>query len=153
MPGPVTSIRLSLTDAVFQYGTVGTATLTAPTRDNSVADVSLKCTVGEAKANTRNSRHEMSLPSMFVDEIEVSIPSDANSGAMTALISAFTNVAPIPVYVSDGTASAGAAAIGLKMVAGVFGWDDTQTLNEVPVNKFTLKPYAVGANGPFPQFA
>ena len=34
----------------------------------------------------------------------------------------------------------------------VADFDDTQTLNEVPVNKFTLKPFAAGAAGPFPYF-
>ena len=142
-----TTIKLSLIDAVFKFGAAGTTALPAGTLDKSVADVSLKVTPGEAKANSRNSRHEMALPSMFVNEIEVSIPSDSASAAMSALITAVTGSLPIPIYVSDG-----AAMIGLNMVAGVFGWDDSQILNEVPVNKFTLKPYAVGANGPFPSF-
>ncbi|MGO9111166.1 MAG: hypothetical protein ACLP9L_18230 [Thermoguttaceae bacterium] len=142
-----TTVKLSIVDAIFKFGTPGSMTLPAGTLDKSVADVSLKVTPSEAKANTRNSRHEMALPSMFVDEIEVSIPSDSASPAMSALITAVTSSLPIPIYVSDAT-----GMTGLSMIAGVFGWDDTQTLNEVPINKFTLKPYAVGSGGPFPTF-
>ncbi len=142
-----TTVKLSIVDAVFKYGTVNTVALPATTQDKSVADVSLKVTAGEAKANTRMSRHEQSLPSMFASEVEVSIPSDSASGALTALISAFTNAYPIPVYVADGS-----GVLGLNFVAGVFGWDDSQTLNDVPVDKFTLKPYAVGQGGTFPYF-
>jgi zinc transporter ZupT len=145
-----TTVKLSLVDAIFRCSNAGVAALsgnTTGTLDKSVADVSLKVTPGEAKANTRNSRHELALPSMFVDEIEVSIPSDSASNAMTQLITACINAQPISCYVSDGVGMTGLAA-----VFGVFGWDDTETLNEVPVNKFTLKPYAVGAAGPFPTF-
>jgi hypothetical protein len=144
------TVKLSLVDAIFRCTNAGVAALTGNTTgtlDKTVADVSLKVTPGEAKANSRNSRHEMALPSMFVDEVEVSIPSDSASTAMTQLIAACVGVLPISCYVSDG-----AGLTGLAAVFGVFGWDDTQILNEVPVNKFTLKPYAVGAGGPFPTF-
>jgi len=63
------------------------------------------------------------------------------------LITAFTQGLPIPVYCSDKS-----GLTGLAMIAGVFDWDDSQVLNEVAMHKFTLKPYAVGAAGPFPQF-
>ena len=143
-----TTVKLSIVDAVFKYGTYNTVTLPAGTQDKSVADVSLKVTAGEGKANTRMSRHEQSLPSMFATEVEVSIPSDSASGSLTALMTAFTNAYPIPVYVGDGT-----GVLGMNFVAAVMSWDDTETLNDVPMHKFTLKPYAVGQSGTFPYFS
>ena len=41
---------------------------------------------------------------------------------------------------------------GFNAVMYVSDYDDSQTLNETAVDKFTLKPFAVGAAGPFPNF-
>ena len=142
------TVALSIVDAILRRGAPNTTNLPAGTLCDSCADVSLKVTIGEAKANNRRSRHEQARPAMFADEIEVSFPSDSADPHLDAFMTAFINAQPIPVFVTDK-----AGMHSFSAVMGVFGLDDTQTLNEVAVNKFTLKPYACGYGGPQPSFA
>ena len=140
------TVALSIVDAILKYGT-GAPALPATTLSPNCADVTLKCTMGEAKANTRASRHEMGLPSLFADSIDVSFPSDSGAGDLIAFRTAFMTAAPICIYITDKS-----GMTPFNSVMYVADFDDTQTLNDVPVDKFTLKNYAVGAAGPFPYF-
>ena len=109
-----------------------------------------QCHASEAKANTRATRHEMALPSMYADEIEVSFPATRqlrrhgrlSRPASTASRCRSTSATARPAMLRPErwwpASSAGTTP---------------QTLNEVPVNKFSLKPYAVGASRPVPSFA
>ena len=142
-----TTVALSIVDAILNYNTPGTTTLPATTAAKNCADVSLKGTWNEAKANTRASRHEMGLPSMVADGIEVSFPSDSGAADLTAFRAAYFGALPIPILVTD---KSGMTPFNAVMYVSDF--DDTQVLNEVPVDKFTLKVYACGAGGPFPYF-
>jgi hypothetical protein len=142
-----TTVNVSIADAILKRGTPNSAVLPATIVCNTCADVSYKATANEAKASNRLSRHEQSLPGMIGDEIEVAFPSDSADTHMAAFITAFCNFQPIPIYVTDK-----ASMIGFGAVMWVTSWDDTQTLNEVPVNKFTLKVYAVGASGTQPTY-
>jgi hypothetical protein len=136
-----TTVALSIVDAILKYGAAGT-TLPATTLAPNCADVTLKCTMSEAKANTRASRHEQSLPSMFADSIDVSFPSDSGATDLIAFRSAFMASTPLAILVTDKS-----GMTPFNAILYVADFDDTQTLNEVPVDKFTLKPYAVGAGG------
>ena len=143
-----TTVNVSIADAILKRGAPNTATLPATVICDTCADVSYKASANEAKANNRRSRHEQSLPGMIGDEIEVAFPSDSADPHLAAFKTAFCTFAPIPVYITDKN-----GMLGFSAVMWVSNWDDGQTLNEVPVNKFTLKVYAVGYSGTQPSYS
>ena len=138
-----TSVALSIVDAILKYTASPSTALPATTTASNCADVSLKVTMGEAKANTRVSRHEMSLPSMFANGVEVSFPSDSGATDLLAFRAALFTSAPIPILITD---KSGMTPFNAVMYVADF--DDTQALDGVPVDKFSLKCYAVGAGAP-----
>jgi hypothetical protein len=142
-----TTVNVSIADAVLLRGLPNTAVLPATITCDSCADVSYKGTGDKPGANNRKSRHKQSLPGQIGDEIMVSFPSDSADTHMAAFITAFVNFQPIPIFVTDK-----AGMLGFEAVMWVTDWDDTQTLNEVAINKFTLEPYAVGVAGPQPHY-
>lgn len=142
-----TTVALSIVDAILKYNAAGSTTLPATTAASNCADVSLKGAWSEAKANTRASRHEMGLPSMLADGLEVSFPSDSGAADLLAFRAAHFGALPIPILVTD---KSGMTPFNAVMYVAEF--DDTQTLNDVPVNKFSLKCWAVGAAGTGPYF-
>lgn len=142
-----TTVALSIVDAILKYNAPGSTALPAATLAPNCSDVSLKVTMSEAKANTRASRHDQGLPSMFADGVDVSFPSDSAAADLTAFRTALFTSVPIPILVTDKT-----GMTPFNAVMYVADFDDTQTLNEVPVDKFSLKVFAVGAAGPFPYF-
>lgn len=141
------TVALSIVDAILKYGTPGTTSLPATLVSANCADVSLKCTMGEAKANTRATRHEMSLPSMFANGIEVTFPADSGASDLSAFRTAFMTSVPLPITLTD---KSGMTPFNAVMYVADF--DDSQTLNDVAVDKFSLKVYATGSAGPFPYF-
>lgn len=142
-----TTVALSIVDAILKYNPSPSTSLPATTTSANCADVSLKCTMDEAQANTRATRHKMGLPSMFSDGVDVSFPSDSGAADLTAFRTAFFTSAPIAITITD---KSGMTPFNAIMYVADF--DDTQTLNEVPMDKFSLKPFAVGSAGPFPYF-
>ena len=143
-----TTVTLTLTDAVLKRGTPNPTVLPAATLVDTCGDVDLKITMDEAPANNRKTPIKQQLPSLAGVELEVSFPSDSADAHLAAFRTAFINRQPIPIYVSDQS-----AMIGFGGIMGVFGWQDPQPLAGVPDNKFTLKPWAVGASGTQPAFS
>ncbi len=141
------TVALSIIDAILKYNASPSTALPATTVAANCGDVALKCTMSEAKANTRASRHEQSLPSMFADGVEVSFPSDSGAIDLAAFRAAFFAVAPLAILVTD---KSGMTPFNAVMYVADF--DDTQTLNDVPVDKFSLKVWAQGAGGTAPYF-
>ena len=142
-----TTVALSIVDAILKYNAAPSTSLPATTTAPNCADVSLKVSLSEAKANSRASRHEQGLPSMFADGVDVSFPADSGATDLAAFRNAAFTAAPIPILITD---KSGMTPFNAVMYVADF--DDTQTLNEVPVDKFSLKVFAVGAAGPFPYF-
>jgi hypothetical protein len=141
------TVALSIVDAILKYNASPSTSLPATTVASNCADVSLKATLNDAKANTRASRHEMGLPSMFTDGVEVSFPADSNATDLAAFRTAFFTAAPIPILITDKN-----GMTPFNAVMYVADFDDTQTLNDVPVDKFSLKVWATGSGGPYPYF-
>jgi hypothetical protein len=142
-----TTVVLSLVDAQLLRGTAGSVgPLPATTLCNTCENVALKVTMEEATANNRNTPIKQQLPSLAGIELEVNFPSDSADQHLAAFRSALINRQGIPVSVRD------AAGFNFSGCMGVFGADNDQQLAGVPMNKFTLKPWAVGANGTQPFF-
>ena len=133
-----TTVRLALIDAILNVN--GTLAKT-------VENVTLKLTMQEAKANTRMSKFEQQLPTLIGVEIEVNFPSDSADTASAALKSACINQTSVLIVCSDG------GSIQFTGYMGVFGMDNSQELAGVVMNKYTLKPCAVGAAGSQPALA
>jgi hypothetical protein len=142
-----TTVVLSLIDAKLYRGTPNTTTLPATTLVTTVENVSLKITMEEAAANNRLTAVKQQLPSLAGIDMEINFLSDSADTHLAAFRTAFINRQPIPLRVID------AAGLAFGGLMGVFGLDNDQQLSGVPMNKFTLKPWAVGFAGTQPTFA
>jgi len=142
-----TTVTLSLIDAQLLRGTAGsTGPLPATILCNTCENVSLKVTMEEAGANNRNTPIKQQLPTLAGIDLEVNFPSDSADQHLAAMRAALINRQAIPISVRD------AAGFNFSALMGVFGADNDQQLAGVPMNKFTLKPWAVGASGTQPAF-
>ena len=135
------TVVLSLVDAVLKRGTPNTTTLPAATLVTTVKNVNLKLTMEEAEASNRNSAFRQYLPSLAGIELQIEFNSDSADTHLAAFRTALINRQPIPIQVTDSSGS-GSTFNGAM---GVFPWENDQPLAGVPSNKFTLKPWAVGA--------
>ncbi|MGO8691633.1 MAG: hypothetical protein ACLQLG_18595 [Thermoguttaceae bacterium] len=142
-----TTIVTSLSDAKLYRGAPG-STGSASILCATVENVSLKLTFTEAPANNRNSGIEQSVLTLAKVEAEVNFWSDTADTHLLAFRQAMIGRQPIPININDGSAAGGLLFAGLM---GVSAGDNDQQLPNVPGNKFTLKPWAVGAAGNQPQ--
>jgi hypothetical protein len=143
-----TTVVLSLVDAQLFRGNSGSVyPLPAQTLCNTVENVSVKVTLDQATANNRNTPIKQQLPSLVDIEIEINFPSDSADTHLSAFRSALIGRQAIPVSVRDG------AGFNFSAAMGVFGADNDQQLAGVPMTKFTLRPWAVGASGTQPSFS
>jgi len=144
-----TTVVLSLIDAVLYRGAPNTTTIptTSGTKVTTVENLTLKLTYDEAPANNRQTPIKQSLPSLLGVELEANFPSDSADTHLAAFRSALINRYPLPLLISDGSDT------GYRFggVMGVFGGDNDQALPSVPMNKFTLRPWAVGFTGNQPS--
>jgi hypothetical protein len=145
-----TTLKLSLIDAILYRGTPNTITLPASVVVTTVANVTLKVTMTEAKANNRLTPVEQCLPTFAAIEVELEIFSDSADAHLSAFRQALINRQPIPILVADGSEGGGNRFSG---VMGVFSEENSQTLEGIVTNKFTLKPWAVGYAGTQPAFS
>jgi len=126
-----TTIAVSVADALLYRGTAGA---TASTLVNTCQDVTLKLTFADVKANRRLSQFEGSVIGMIATEVEVTFVADSADAHLTAFKAAMIALTPMSLYITDKS-----GMIGPEADFYIFGFDDTQKLEDAVLNKFTLK--------------
>ena len=144
-----TTVKIPLDDALLYRGAPNTTTLPATTLVATVENVSLKVTYEEAKVQNRLTKIAQQLPTIAAVDLEIAFAADSADTHLAAFRSALINRYPIPILVSNGSEAALTRFSGL---VGVFSGDDDQRIAGVAMQKFTLKPWAVGAGGTQPGF-
>ena len=139
------TIVVSLSDATLKRGSAGSTTLPAATLVDTVENVNLKLTFEEAPANNRRTKIKQSLPTLCAVEIEINFPVDSADTHLAAFRTAMLGLQCIPIQVADGS-----GAFTFNGLVGVFSGENDQQLPAVVGNKFSLKPWAVGASGTQP---
>ena len=144
-----TTVKLSLVDAVLYRGTPGSTSLPAATLVTTVENVSLKVSKDKAPAFNRLSSIKQYLAVHKDVTIEISFPADSADTHLAAFRAAMINDQAIPILLGNGSEAASTRWSGLM---GVASGDDDEQLQGVPMQKFELFPWAVGASGTQPGF-
>ena len=143
-----TTVKLSIVDAVLYRGTPG-GSLPAATLVSTVENVSLKVSKEKAKAFNRLSTIKQYLAVHKDVTVEIAFPADSADTHLAAFRYAMLHDQPIPVLLGNGSEAASTRWSGLM---GVESGDDDEELEGVPMQKFSLFPWAVGASGTQPGF-
>ena len=136
-------------DAILLRGTPGSTGLPASVLCNTVENVSLKVTREKAKAFNRNSPVKQYISTLAEVAIEITFPADSADTHLAAFRSCVINNTAIPVMLGNGSE---ALSSRWSAVMGVESLDDSEELEGIPMEKFALFPWAVGAAGPQPGF-